>query len=80
MARRKADERTYKYKLKVYQRNLPDYVCGILISIKTLGQYEENEARPNGITQKEKVQTKEPQIIKGRGHEDKEPHMNWDQE
>jgi hypothetical protein len=38
-----------------------------------LGQDEENEARPNGINQKEEVQTEEPEIIKGGGHEDKEP-------
>jgi len=35
-----------------------------------LGQDEENEVGPNGTIQKE-VQAKVPQILKGRGQEDK---------
>jgi len=45
--------------LEVYQKKNLDFFCGSLTSIETLGQDEENEARPSGIVQEE-VQTEEP--------------------
>jgi hypothetical protein len=60
LAQHKGDERTYMYKLEVYQRTFIDFICGSLISTKALNQDEENEARPSGTTQKKDVQVEEP--------------------
>jgi hypothetical protein len=38
------------YKLKVYQKNFIDFVCGSPTSIETSGQDEENETGPSGTT------------------------------
>ncbi len=44
----KADEKSFRYKLDVYQRNFINFVYGNRTSIKTLGQDDENETRPGG--------------------------------
>jgi hypothetical protein len=49
-----------RYKLEAYQKNFPNFICGSPISTEVSGQDEEIETWPNGITQKEEVQTKEP--------------------
>ncbi len=72
----RANERKYKYKLKVYQRTFLDFVCGSPTSIETQGQDEENEVGLSGMVQKEEVQAKEPLILKGGGQEDNKPWMN----
>ncbi len=69
LAQHKVDEKNLVYKLEVYQRNFPNFVCGSLTNIETLGQDEENETRPNGTTQEEEVRTKEPHVFKGWGQE-----------
>ncbi len=65
MAQHSANERIPKYKLKVYQNNFPNFICGNPTNIKVLGQNEEIEAMPNVIAQEEEVQTKEPHNLKG---------------
>jgi hypothetical protein len=67
MGQHKVNEKTYMYKLEVYHKNFPDFLCGNPASIETSGQYEENEIGPNGTTQEEEVQIKEPHILKERG-------------
>ncbi len=46
--------------MEVYQKNFPNFVSGIPTNIEALDKDEEAEARPNGTTQEEEVQTKEP--------------------
>ncbi len=60
MVNHRADEKSMKYKLKVYQKNFPNFVCVNPISVKTSGQDEEIKAKPNKTTQEQEVQTKEP--------------------
>ncbi len=50
-----ANERILKYKLEVYQKNFPIFICGNPTSIKVLGQDKEIEAAPNVIAQEEEV-------------------------
>jgi hypothetical protein len=71
VAQHRTYKKTYKYKLEVYRKNFPNFVCGSLISIETLGKDEENEARFSGTTQEEEVYNEKPHIFKGRGQEDK---------
>ncbi len=59
-------EKTLKYKSEVYQRNFLDFVCGSPTSTKASNQDVETKIKPCGTTQKEEVQTKEPQDLKGR--------------
>ncbi len=54
-----------KYKLEVYQKNFPDFVCGNPTSTDTSNKDEEAEARPIGTTWEEEVQIEEPQKLKG---------------
>jgi len=56
----KVDERILRYKLKAYQRKLPNFICGSPISIEVSSQDEETKARPNGIAQEEEIQIEEP--------------------
>jgi hypothetical protein len=62
----RVDERTYKYKLEVYQKTFPNFVRGSPTNIMTSNQKEENEAGPNGTVEEEEVQVKEPQILYGK--------------
>ncbi len=71
LAQHRTIERTYTYKLEVYYKTFPNFVCGSLISIKASNQDEENEARPSGTAQKEEVQVEERHIFKRGGQEDK---------
>jgi len=80
LAQHRVDERMYMYKLEVYYKNFPDFVCGSPTNIETSGQDEKNEARPNGTTQEDELQTKEPQILKGEGQEEIEQQMDKKQE
>ncbi len=50
LARHRPDEKIPKYKLKIYQKNFPNFICDNLISTKVSGQDEETKARPNGTT------------------------------
>ncbi len=65
LEKHKANERTYKYKLELFQRTFPNFVCASPTSIKVSSQNEENEARPNGTAQEEEVQVDELWIFKG---------------
>jgi hypothetical protein len=60
LAQRRTDENILKFKLEAYQKNFPNFIFGSLTSVEVSGQDEENEARPNGITHEEEVQTEEP--------------------
>jgi 6-pyruvoyl-tetrahydropterin synthase len=73
LAHHRANERAYMYKLEAYQITFLDFVCGSPTSIEASCQDEENEAWPNGTTQKEEVQVEETQILEGGGQENKEP-------
>ncbi len=55
MVQHKTNERSVKYKLEIYYRNFPKFVYGSLTSRKTLGQDEENEARPSGTIKEEEI-------------------------
>ncbi len=62
-----------KHKLETYQKNFSIFIYGSP-SIEVSGQDEEKKARPSGTTQKEEVQTKEPQDFKsGATHEEVKP-------
>jgi hypothetical protein len=50
LAKHKADERILKYKLKVYQKNFLDFMCGNPINIEVLGQDEKTKVGLSGIT------------------------------
>jgi hypothetical protein len=52
--------------LEVYEKNFPDFVCGNSTSTKALDQDEKTKAGPSRITQKEEMQTKKPENLKGR--------------
>lgn len=76
LAQYRANERKYRYKLEVYQKTFPSFVCGSPTSIEIQGQDEDNEVRPSGMAQKEEVQAEELLILKGGGQENNEPQMN----
>ncbi len=46
LVQHRANERILRYKLEVYQKHFPEFICDNLISTKVLGQDEENEAAP----------------------------------
>jgi hypothetical protein len=48
-----------KYKLEVYQNNFLDFMYGNPTSTEVLGQDEEIQVRPSGITQEEEVHIEE---------------------
>jgi hypothetical protein len=73
LAQHKANERSLKYRLEIHQNVFLEFACGNPISTETLGQDEKTEVGPNGTSQEEEVQTKEPHKLKGRGQEEKEP-------
>jgi len=54
----KAAERILKYKLEAHQKKFPNFIYGSPISTEVSGHDEEIEVGPNGIAQKEEVQTK----------------------
>jgi hypothetical protein len=60
LAQHRADERIMMYKLKVYQKQILDFVCGSPTNIEASNKDEEVEARLGEIVQEEEVQTKEP--------------------
>ncbi len=49
LVRHRADERLLRYKLEVYQKNFPNFVCGSPTSTKASDKDEEAQARPGGI-------------------------------
>jgi hypothetical protein len=55
-----------KYKLEAYQKNSQDFICGSSTSTEVSSQDEEIETRPNGTTQEEEVQAKEPLDLRDR--------------
>ncbi len=67
LAQHRADERTYRYKVEVYQRTFLDFVCESPTNTKASGQDEENETKPNGTIQEEEVQVEKLLIFKGGG-------------
>ncbi len=73
LAQCRVDERILKYKLEIYHKQSPKFVCGSPTSTKTLGQDEEAEIRPNGTTQESKVQTQKSQELRGGGQEKRRP-------
>ncbi len=54
-AQHKANERILRYKLKGYQKNFPNFICGSPNKYIVLGQDEKTEVRLSGIDKKEKV-------------------------
>jgi hypothetical protein len=64
LAHHKADERILRYKLKAYQKNFPDFICGNPTSTKVSDQDEKTEAGPNGTIQEEEIKTEESQDLK----------------
>jgi peptide subunit release factor 1 (eRF1) len=50
LAQHRADEIILRYKLKTYQKNFPNFICGSPISTKVLGKDEETKAEPNATT------------------------------
>jgi hypothetical protein len=51
----KDDERILRYKLEVYQKNFPNFICGSPTSTKVSSQDEEIEVGPSGTSQEEEV-------------------------
>jgi hypothetical protein len=45
----KANEKNLRYKLEIYQKKIPKFVCGNPTNTETLGQDEEAKVRPSGI-------------------------------
>ncbi len=72
LTQHRIDERSLMYKLEIYQKKILDFVYESSTSTKTLGQDEGIEVRPSGTTQEEKVQTKEPQELKGNARKKKD--------
>jgi hypothetical protein len=64
LVQHKIDEKILKYKLEVYQKNFPKFVCGNPTNIEVSSWDEDNEAEPNGTTREEEVQSKEPHDFK----------------
>jgi len=64
LVQHRVDERILKYKLKVYENNFLDFICGNPTNIEVSCQNEEIEARPSGIAQEEEIQIKESQDLK----------------
>ncbi len=58
-AQHRVSDRSINTSWKYIKKKKLDFFCGSPTSIETLGQDEENEARPSGIAQEE-VQAKEP--------------------
>ncbi len=50
LVQHKANERIFRYKLEVYQKNFLDFICGNPTSIEVLSQDKETEAGPSGTT------------------------------
>ncbi len=73
LAQHIADERNFKYKLEIYQRNFPEFIYGSPTTIKTSGQDEETNTGPSGTTEEEEEQIEESQEFKGGDQEEKEP-------
>jgi hypothetical protein len=57
LAQHRVDERIFKYKLEIYHKKFPEFVCGSPTSTKTSSQDEEAKVGPNRIAQEEEVQT-----------------------
>jgi hypothetical protein len=55
LTQHRIDEKNFKYKLEIYWKKIPNFVCGSPTSTKTLGQGEEIEIKPNGTTKEEEV-------------------------
>ncbi len=53
-----------RYKLEACQKNFLAFIYGSPTSTKLFGQDEETKIGPNGTTQEDEVQTKEPQDLK----------------
>ncbi len=64
MAQHRVDERILKYKLEVYQKNFPDFICGSSTSTEVSSQDEKIEVGLSGAAREEEVQTKESQDLK----------------
>ncbi len=56
LAQHRADERILRYKLKVYQKNFPNFICGNPTSTEVLDRDEEIKVGPNGIAHEEESQ------------------------
>ncbi len=64
LAQHRSNERILRYKLEVYQKNFPNFICGNPTNTEESNQDEETETRPSGTTPKEEVQIKESQDLK----------------
>jgi hypothetical protein len=60
----RTNERIMRYKLEVYQKKFWDFVYDSPTSTKASDKDEEVEAGPNGTTQEEEVQIKEPHTLR----------------
>jgi len=59
LAQHRANERIMRYKLEIYQKNFPNFICGSPTSTKVSSQDEKTKGGTSGTTQEEEVQTEE---------------------
>jgi hypothetical protein len=59
LAQHRANERIMKYKLEVYQKNFPDFICGSPTSTEVSSQVEKIEVGPSGTAHEEEIQIEE---------------------
>ncbi len=64
LVQHRANERILRYKLEVYQKHFPEFICDNLISTKVLGQDEENEAAPVKQHKRKKCKLRNHKILK----------------
>jgi hypothetical protein len=51
----RTNERNLKYKLEIYQKEFPKFICGSPINTKASCQNEETKTRPSGTAQEEEM-------------------------
>jgi hypothetical protein len=60
--------------LEIYQKKIPNFVCGSPTSIETLGQDEKNEVRPVGELKKRKCKLRNC-MYSGEGARKRKNHI-----
>ncbi len=80
LAQHKAYEKSFKYKLEIYQKKIPEFIYESPTSIETFNQDEEIETWPDRKDEEEEVQTKKPHELRGGGQGKKKPQTIQDQE
>jgi len=72
LGQHKANERILRYKLEIYQKNFPNFICGSPTSIEISDQDEEIKVGPSGIAQEEEVQTEESHDLRSGAAQEEE--------